>query len=51
MTDDPKRKRVLRVAAIVGVLLGLVCQFVPPEYRAICSSAAKVTGLFLGGCS
>lgn len=50
MTEPSRRKRWAKVAAIAGALLGVVCHFVPPDYQAACSSLARATGLFLGGC-
>lgn len=45
-----RRKRVLRIAAIIGTLAGAACHFVPPEYQAACGALTKAATLSAGGC-
>lgn len=37
-----KLKKVARIAAIVGGVLGLLCHFMPPQYRVVCQTIADV---------
>ncbi len=32
------RRKVVKWAAILGVVLALICHFVPPTYRALCDA-------------
>lgn len=32
----------LKRAALIGMLLGLVCHFLPPQYQAICGKIAQL---------
>jgi hypothetical protein len=32
----------------VGITLGIVCRFVPPEYQAPCTLLVKLVGVFFG---
>jgi hypothetical protein len=43
-TEEEKAlaKRVARIAMIVGMVLALVCQFVPPEYQTGCGLVAQL---------
>ncbi len=36
------RKRVIQIAAAVGVLLGLVCPLLPEGYRPLCTAVASI---------
>lgn len=56
MTDlkkpDPRRRRrnLVRVGiVVVSVGAGLLCGFLPEQYRALCKMAAKLAALFGGG--
>ncbi len=44
MTSQQKKsaKRWTRIAAIAGMLLGIACQLVPPEYKVVCNLAAQI---------
>lgn len=42
------RKRAIRVAALVGVVLALVCHFLPADYQQVCSAVARVVPLACG---
>lgn len=54
-SPESKRQRALRkarrlaIAAAVGSSLGAICTFLPPQYHMICTLAAKVIGLVVGG--
>lgn len=45
-TKDEERKATLRKwrrrAVIIGVVLGLVCKMLPPDYQAPCAAIAKL---------
>jgi H+/Cl- antiporter ClcA len=36
------RKRVVQIAAAVGVVLGLVCPQLPEDYRPLCTAVASI---------
>lgn len=41
--EQPKpRRRYARYAALFGVVLGLTCSALPPDYRAVCHAVASV---------
>lgn len=44
MTDDEKRRlrRRARYYAMAGVLAGLLCNLLPPEYQAACHALANI---------
>lgn len=49
MTDEKKQptitgdlRRLRRHAAVVGVVLAILCHIVPPEYRAACDALASL---------
>ncbi len=44
-----KAKRALRIAAIVGMILGLVCKMLPPKYQQPCETLSQVFSLTCGG--
>lgn len=43
----PSRKRRLVMLA-VGVGLGVLCRYVPPQYQAPCALVTKFLGIFMG---
>jgi hypothetical protein len=51
---DPKarRRRLIKVAALAGGALAILCHFVPPDYQDACRAVIKATStLVSGGCS
>ena len=45
MTDEEKQKltkRYRRIALLVGMMLGLVCHALPPDYRGPCDTIARI---------
>lgn len=45
---DARRRRALRIAAIIGLLAGLLCQSLPPKYHAACNAVLDVANLACG---
>lgn len=44
------RKLVLRLCALgLGVGAGLICSYLPEQYRGLCQLSAKVLAFFIGG--
>jgi hypothetical protein len=41
MTDE-ERKKWYRRAAIAGIVIGLLCHCLPPEYRAACETVSRI---------
>ncbi len=41
MTDEA-RKKLYKRAAQVGLVLAFVCHFLPPDYRVVCETVARV---------
>ena len=37
------------IALCAGLLLGVSCYWVPPEYQDVCNTVAKVVGTTCGG--
>lgn len=43
--ETATRRKWAKRAALIGVLIGLACHLVPPDYRAVCDAlAALCTG-------
>lgn len=42
MTLSPETRRRARRAAAFGVVLGLLCSALPPDYREVCRAVASV---------
>jgi len=42
MTLPPETRRRARRAAAFGVVLGLLCSALPPDYREVCRAVASV---------
>ena len=42
------RKRILRWGAVLGVVLGLICHHLPPDYRTICSTISSIAASCAG---
>ncbi len=40
--NTPETKKVAKRAAQFGFVLGLICHFMPPEYRPICDLIAQL---------
>lgn len=36
------QKQAAKYAAVLGIILAIVCNSVPPEYRAVCHALAQV---------
>jgi hypothetical protein len=47
--EPTPRRKLWRVAAIAGVLLGLACASLPPEYQTVCNAVANIASLSCGG--
>ena len=44
-----RRRRLAKYGAAFGVVLGLVCQTVPPRYQAACNAVSQIAALTCGG--
>lgn len=44
----PARLKKLGYAALIGVVLGLVCQSLPPDYRTLCTAVARIVSTACG---
>jgi hypothetical protein len=44
-----REKRLRRIALAVGAVIGLVCHFLPPDYRDACSAVVKAVSMTCGG--
>jgi hypothetical protein len=42
------RRRLVRIGAAAGMVLGLVCHCLPPRYQAACNTVSQVTALTCG---
>ena len=57
MILDPKnrpkfdRRKRMALAALLGVLTGMACQFMPDPWRVPCAIGVKLIALLLGGSS
>ena len=54
MTTTPEeiraaRRRLMKYAAVIGVLLGLVCNSLPPQYQALCNTVSSIASSCGGG--
>jgi hypothetical protein len=43
-----RRKRAVRRAALIGIVLALACHFLPPDYQAVCATVARIAPLACG---
>ena len=43
------RRRLMKYAAATGVLLGLVCNSLPPRYQVICNTVSSIASSCGGG--
>lgn len=44
-TEDEKKqreKKLYKRVAMIGVAIGILCHFLPPEYQAVCKAIANV---------
>lgn len=48
-TERKKRRRRRVAAVLVGVLLAVVCHFLPLEYQEPCSAIAGIVNITCGG--
>lgn len=48
MTDEAKRARLMRWSALIGALLAIGCQALPPDKRALCGAVLKFATLTCG---
>jgi len=44
-----KARRAMRIAAVAGMVLGLSCKLLPPEYHPPCEALSQVFSLTCGG--
>lgn len=56
MTDNPNeiarlRRKFTRWAAALGVMLGLLCGALPPQYHHACNVLTQIAGFTCGGVS
>ena len=54
MSDDKDKqararsRRLMKIGAAAGVLLGLVCHCLPPRYQAACNTVSQVATMACG---
>lgn len=43
-----RRRRMMRLGALAGAVLALVCHCVPPKYQAACNAVSQIASLSCG---
>lgn len=50
LSKPRSREEIVRRAAALGALLGVICHLLPARYQAVCTAVANATKV-IGGCS